>query len=236
MTNRNGPQASSLSGASESPAESKPGSRSPRGAVRRLAVQPVRPGVVRTLERRGAPLPTTTSAPRWRQTFRNARSSPSRSRVTTAGTRPLVDADVARRLGDAARVPDVVPRRPEDPLLLGAEDILVRVPGPRVRVTHFGPQTRGRLAPMESRATHRPCLAALRGLSPALIAGKRPCCSGDARRRRRRRPEVVGRPDAGEARARLHARPGAARRARDRPLVSRRDAPARRSTARPSTG
>ena len=95
LTKTNGPHVSTASGHEAELRRVEAGLA--LGARRRAqrAVEVVRPGVVRALERLALPSPSTSSEPRWRQTLRNARSSPSRSRTSTIGTPPASQATYA---------------------------------------------------------------------------------------------------------------------------------------------
>ena len=76
----------------------------------------------------------TRTVPRWRQTFRKARSSSSRSSTTTSGRPPTLRGEHAAGAVELAEVPDVLPRAPEDVLVLRPRDLRVGVPAVRQRL------------------------------------------------------------------------------------------------------
>ena len=130
FTKISGPQVSSCSCTRPSSSLAMPASWLPRGAVMQPAVEPVRPCVVRALQRLSAPLPLADD-----RAAVPADVEERAERVLTVADDDHRDvSDPCRRerarLRHLSRVPDVLPRAAEDALSLELEDGGIRVPAP----------------------------------------------------------------------------------------------------------
>ena len=170
----NGPHVSTAAGTRPSSSRRKPGSSSERGACAQRAVEAVRPRVVRALERL-APARALGDGEAAMAADVHERTQHVVARACHDDRRAArVTGEVHARLRELPDVPGVLPRVAEDPLLLAAQDLGIRVPAVRERA-----------------AARRECTRARDGPLPAARAARAPRPAGA---RARSRPGAAARP------------------------------------------